>query len=313
MEDYVSQWGIVLKKKAIKINYATPHNDFATAIEIHDSIVGPLNVYEGFGKQLDFKRPDPFSYKEHNTVWFKFKIDHDTVLTFDLVPNYSKNDYDFIIFKCPTVDCINNIRTNTIRPDRECYSINYDKSGSTGLSDYATTDYAPGGPGVGYVSGLSIKAGETIYLMVDFPYGFSSSKGFTLYFYNYWPKKPAYLKKANALKKPIILENVLFESNKTILLKESTIALDKLVSQLQTNKTMKIEIRGHTDNVGDETTNQKLSEERAKAIVDYLISKKIDKNRLSFKGFGNKQPIASNETEDGRKKNRRVEFVIVNQ
>ena len=107
------------------------------------------------------------------------------------------------------------------------------------------------------------------------------------------------------------MENVLFEPGKSILLKESYVSLDKLVTQLQTNKTMKIEIIGHTDNVGDETQNQKLSEVRAKAVVDYLISKKIEKTRLSYKGFGSKQPIASNETEEGRKKNRRVEFVVL--
>jgi len=56
--------------------------------------------------------------------------------------------------------------------------------------------------------------------------------------------------------------------------------------------------------------NQKLSEQRAKVIVDYLVSQNINKNRLSFKGKGSKQPIASNDTEDGRRKNRRVEFII---
>ncbi|MCZ8284070.1 MAG: OmpA family protein, partial [Bacteroidia bacterium] len=69
--------------------------------------------------------------------------------------------------------------------------------------------------------------------------------------------------------------------------------------------------RGHTDNLGYETDNQKLSEKRAKVIVDYLISKKISSDRLFYKGYGSKNPIATNETEEGRKQNRRVEFFIV--
>ena len=66
------------------------------------------------------------------------------------------------------------------------------------------------------------------------------------------------------------------------------------------------------DEIGDEIKNQQLSEERAKSVVNYLISKNVDKTRLSFKGMGSKQPILSNNTEEGRKKNRRVEFVQFN-
>ena len=74
---------------------------------------------------------------------------------------------------------------------------------------------------------------------------------------------------------------------------------------------MKIEIRGYTDNTGDELKNKMLSEGRAKAVVDYLVSKQIDRDRLSYKGLGSKQPIASNKTEEGKQKNRRVEFIIM--
>lgn len=73
---------------------------------------------------------------------------------------------------------------------------------------------------------------------------------------------------------------------------------------------VEIEINGHTDNIGKEADNQKLSEKRAEAIVDYLVSKGIEKRRLSAAGFGSTQPIASNETEEGRKKNRRATFLI---
>jgi len=74
---------------------------------------------------------------------------------------------------------------------------------------------------------------------------------------------------------------------------------------------MKIEIRGHTDNVGDDAYNQQLSEARAKSVFQYLVDRGIDTGRLSYKGFGETQPIASNDTEQGRKQNRRTEFLVV--
>lgn len=315
LDDYLEYFGIVTKKKIIQPKIKYTNSDFETATEIHDSIVGPTNVTGGIGlkKDIGIKGNDNF-YQETNSAWFKFTIDIDTILTFDIVPEYAKDDFDFILFKCSNPKSMDTIKMNPRRPDRWCFSINYDKNGSTGLSEYTTEPYSGAGPGNGYVSALPIKAGETCYLMVNWPYP-NSTKGFTIYFYNYWPKKPkgfpAKKTIGNSQVKPIVLENVLFENNKSILLDESSIALNKLVNQLQARKTMKIEVRGHTDNIGDEKINQRLSEERAKVIVDYLVSKKIDKNRLSFKGFGSKQPIASNETEEGRKKNRRVEFFIL--
>ena len=73
---------------------------------------------------------------------------------------------------------------------------------------------------------------------------------------------------------------------------------------------MKIEICGHTDGHGSIDYNQRLSENRARAVVDYLVSHGIDVRRLSFKGYGKSRPIDTNTTEEGRAKNRRVEFVV---
>ena len=109
----------------------------------------------------------------------------------------------------------------------------------------------------------------------------------------------------------VLLENVLFETNKAVLLQESYESLNQLAKQLQANKSVQIEIRGHTDNVGKETKNQTLSEQRAKTVLDYLVSQGIEAKRFSYHGFGSSQPIASNETEEGRTKNRRVEFLKV--
>lgn len=114
---------------------------------------------------------------------------------------------------------------------------------------------------------------------------------------------------ANKPEEVIVLENVLFQTNKSVLLNESFVSLNKLATQLQANKSIKIEIRGHTDNVGNESKNKTLSEQRAKAVLNYLVSKGIEINRFSYQGFGSLQPIASNDNEEGRKKNRRVEFL----
>jgi outer membrane protein OmpA-like peptidoglycan-associated protein len=87
--------------------------------------------------------------------------------------------------------------------------------------------------------------------------------------------------------------------------------LDEFIDFLNTNPSLKIDINGYTDNVGNPKDNVSLSENRAKAVYDYLIIEEIDPKRLSYKGFGEKNPIISNKTPEGRAKNRRTEFVII--
>nr|WP_294795955.1 OmpA family protein [uncultured Mucilaginibacter sp.] len=109
----------------------------------------------------------------------------------------------------------------------------------------------------------------------------------------------------------VVLRNIFFDTNKYDLKAESRSELQELVNFLAYNPSIKIELSGHTDNVGNDDLNQTLSENRAKAVYQFLISSKVDAARLQFKGYGKSQPIAANDTEDGRSKNRRTEFKIV--
>jgi outer membrane protein OmpA-like peptidoglycan-associated protein len=108
----------------------------------------------------------------------------------------------------------------------------------------------------------------------------------------------------------IILRNVFYETNSYELRRESKVELDKTVALLKQNPTVKVEISGHTDNVGAEQYNQVLSENRAKSVQMYLVEQGVHPNRMVFKGYGMSQPIEDNITEDGRKKNRRTELKI---
>ncbi|HSC53635.1 MAG TPA: OmpA family protein [Phnomibacter sp.] len=114
-----------------------------------------------------------------------------------------------------------------------------------------------------------------------------------------------------SLNSSVELKNILFETKSFKLNPASNIELDKLVKLLQDNPSLKLQINGHTDNVGKPQDNIVLSTNRAKAVVEYLVAKGISKTRLSFKGYGATKPIADNKTEQGRAKNRRTELLVV--
>lgn len=109
----------------------------------------------------------------------------------------------------------------------------------------------------------------------------------------------------------VVLRNIFFDSNKYELKPESFLELDKLIMFLNANSSVSIELEGHTDNVGDQVSNQQLSENRAKLVYQYLLNKGIDPKRLSYKGYGESQPVADNDTAEGRAMNRRTEFRIL--
>ena len=108
-----------------------------------------------------------------------------------------------------------------------------------------------------------------------------------------------------------VLKDIFFEFDKSTILQQSFFELMRLITLLNTYPDMQIEVGGHTDSKGSDSYNQRLSESRAKAVADYLISKGISERRLQYRGYGKSKPIDTNETEEGRARNRRVEFKIM--
>ncbi len=109
----------------------------------------------------------------------------------------------------------------------------------------------------------------------------------------------------------IRLKNIYFEFNKDELMPRSFVELNKLLAILRDNPQLAIEIVGHTDNHGGDAYNLNLSRRRSKSVVDFLLESKIATSRLRYHGEGERKPVATNDTDEGRAQNRRVEFVVV--
>lgn len=108
-----------------------------------------------------------------------------------------------------------------------------------------------------------------------------------------------------------VMNNLFFDFNKSKLNSDSYPELNRIVSTMNKYPRMRIEVAGHTDNVGSDDYNNKLSESRAKSVADYIFSKGIKKDRIESKGYGKSKPIADNGTDEGRQQNRRVELIIL--
>jgi len=109
----------------------------------------------------------------------------------------------------------------------------------------------------------------------------------------------------------VVLDHIYFETGKAVLRPESDEALNQVLRFLENNPSMKIEISGHTDNTGSLRINQKLSRERASAVVNYLVGKGIPETMFESRGYADTQPVATNDTSEGRTQNRRVEFKVL--
>jgi outer membrane protein OmpA-like peptidoglycan-associated protein/tetratricopeptide (TPR) repeat protein len=108
----------------------------------------------------------------------------------------------------------------------------------------------------------------------------------------------------------VVLKNIFFDTDKYDLKDKSITELQKIIRFLNENPQIRIEISGHTDNTGSPSYNQQLSEKRALSVYNYLVNNGVIKEKLSWKGYGQSNPKASNETESGRQENRRIEFQI---
>jgi outer membrane protein OmpA-like peptidoglycan-associated protein len=111
--------------------------------------------------------------------------------------------------------------------------------------------------------------------------------------------------------KNFILDNVYFDTGKSTLKPTSNKALNDLVEVLKLKSNMFIEIQGHTDNVGTEESNLKLSQDRANAVKNYLVNKGIVNDRITSIGYGQSIPIADNSSEEGKAKNRRTSLKVI--
>lgn len=109
----------------------------------------------------------------------------------------------------------------------------------------------------------------------------------------------------------VVLKNIFFDSGKATLKPESEAELGIVIKLMKMNPNVKMEMGGHTDSIGSDATNLKLSQARAKSVVDYLIGHGIPAKRLVAKGYGEKEPVADNKTDEGRQQNRRTEMKII--
>lgn len=110
---------------------------------------------------------------------------------------------------------------------------------------------------------------------------------------------------------PVVLNNIFFETGSATLKDVSMVEINRLAKTLKAQPTLKIRILGHTDNVGEEAANKILSEDRAKAVQDALVANGIELTRLSYIGVGEADPIDTNDTPEGRQRNRRTEFILI--
>jgi OOP family OmpA-OmpF porin len=128
------------------------------------------------------------------------------------------------------------------------------------------------------------------------------------------PPPPAPKRVEVTADKIVIREKIQFDLDKATIKPDSHGLLDEIVQVIQDNPhILKISIEGHTDDQGADKYNQKLSEQRAQSVLAYLTGHGVDAGKLTAKGFGEGKPIASNETEEGKEQNRRVEFIITEQ
>ena len=374
--------------------------DCYSAIEIN-----PINKLlfncspKGFGNQLEIKNNSSksmfFFEKEHNTIWLKFNCPYDALMCFDIIPNDTTYDFDFLLFKNEGNNFCKNLNYKETKPIRTNISRNNLKNKSiTGLNINAKKEYIPSGIQPMYSKALKVNKSENYFLVIDNVYGGES--GFSIQF-NYYEEKnikgsiidkntnnPIYSNikienanngkqiaesqsdsitgefnldykatinedyylitesknyffsetlissiskndtvssyldiKVSKLKKNenLKLHNLNFYGDSYEYLPTAIPSLNRLLSLMQNNSTLKILIEGHTNGCpGGIEYSQMLSENRAKTIKDFLIKNGINKQRLVSKGFNCSKMLYPNmETNSDWEKmmNRRVEILVL--
>jgi len=159
-------------------------SDCIGAVQINDTVIGPVYSPKGHGKKLEiygYELGDPyFIEREHNTVWYKFRVPYDAVFTFDLIPNHPEDDFDFLLFQYDGPNFCQDIADGLKIPVRTNISRkNIEVQGKTGLSKSAIDDYVPSGPGSSYSRALTVRRGEMYYILVDNP--FKENEGHTIH------------------------------------------------------------------------------------------------------------------------------------
>jgi outer membrane protein OmpA-like peptidoglycan-associated protein/tetratricopeptide (TPR) repeat protein len=164
-----------------------------------------------------------------------------------------------------------------------------------------------------YVAAINLKKNKEVVVTVKAPdYSFASQKVEMKDASFDKPPKPVELDIEKAeTGKSFVINNVTYSTGEAALYPESFVTLDEFAEYLKDNPTFKIEIQGHTDNVGKEADNVALSEKRSNNVKVYLVTKGIAKDRITSKGYGSSKPVASNATVEGKAKNRRTEFLIL--
>lgn len=188
-----------------------------------------------------------------------------------------------------------------LEADVKLYDLATGKLATAAYSDPVSGEFTVCLP-TGVDHGLNASADG--YLFFSRNYSFSEMKGNAPYQLNVQLSKPE-------RGQTIALRNIFFETASYALLPASTVELDNLTDLMKANPAMRIEVGGHTDNVGNDEANQKLSEHRASAVRDFLLAHGIAPDRVTSKGYGESRPVASNDTEEGRAQNRRTEVTVL--
>lgn len=282
---------------------------------ITDSIVISKCSPSGYGNWLEIKDNAAFDLnffeKEHNTAWYYFRARYDATLTFDIVPDSIKDDYDFVLYKFTGSDFCNAVKSKNILPVRTCISRNNRNIKSvTGLNNSSGETNIHSGVGNSFAKSITVNKDEIYFLLIDNVY--DNGGGHTIYFH--WkplPVKPREYQVGEIL----VFENIIFIEGTAQFDDNAYGWLDSLRRIMVNHPKLKVEIQGHVDGFRKSPTPiyQKISEARAKAVYEYLIENNIDSARMIYNGYGNSRMRYEypDFQPDLHRKNRRVEIKVL--